>query len=92
MNIHGGGSNLPKYSDSIFTHLLLTVQEHDWLYVSSFIRGQFTMNSLHKDKWRINSAGSADKVMGICLEMKTWTLTSQVDSPPWQCPRTCCIM
>jgi hypothetical protein len=29
MNIHGGGSNLPKYSDSIFTHLLLTVQEHD---------------------------------------------------------------
>jgi hypothetical protein len=26
--------------------------------------------------------GSADKVTGICLEEKTWTLAWQVDSPP----------
>jgi hypothetical protein len=35
--------------------------------------------------------GSAEKVIEIFSEDKTWTLVWQADSPPWQCSCICCI-
>jgi hypothetical protein len=72
-------------------HVSLAVQDHAFVFLQSQGHSSLWIHGTRTNSESTVLAGTADKVTGICSEEKTWTLTWQVDFPPWQCPCAWCI-